>query len=222
MSNFDLAISDARLRRQLEFIVEIDKLKRVLRQTWLTDRSRRENDAEHSWHLALMALVLAEHAPAGTDSSRVVRMVLIHDLVEIDAGDTFVYDEQAARDKAVRERAAADRIFALLPPDQGCELRNLWEEFERRDTAEARFAAALDRLQPMLHNYLTGGLAWKQHGITADRVLARNRHIGEGSPALWEVAAEIIRSAVADGILPERQPAAPAGEDPTRELREQP
>ncbi|OPZ31050.1 MAG: hypothetical protein BWZ02_00438 [Lentisphaerae bacterium ADurb.BinA184] len=188
MAALDLPIADGRLRRQLEFIVEIDRLKGILRQTWLTDRSRPENDAEHSWHLAVMALVLAEYAPSGTDLSRAVRMLVVHDLVEIDAGDTFVYDER---------RSAAD---------QGCELRNLWEEFERRDTPEARFAAALDRLQPMLHNYLTGGLAWRKHGVTADRVHARNRHIGDGSPALWDVAQAIIGTAVERGFLEERGP----------------
>ncbi len=206
MAALDLPIADGRLRRQLEFIVEIDRLKGILRQTWLTDRSRPENDAEHSWHLAVMALVLAEYAPSGTDLSRAVRMLVVHDLVEIDAGDTFVYDERGAQDKAGRERAAADRLFGLLPADQGCELRNLWEEFERRDTPEARFAAALDRLQPMLHNYLTGGLAWRKHGVTADRVHARNRHIGDGSPALWDVAQAIIGTAVERGFLEERGP----------------
>ncbi len=196
-----------RLDRQIRFVVEIDKLKTVLRRTWLTDRSRRENSAEHSWHLALMAVLLAEHA-AGPDLDvlRVVKMALFHDLVEIDAGDTFVYDEQAALDKPEREGRAAERIFGLLPADQGAELRALWEEYEARRTPEAQFAAALDRLQPILNNYHTRGAAWQQHGVTAAQVIARNRHMAEGSPALWEYARGLIEDAVRQGML-ERGPA---------------
>ena len=163
---------EGRLERQLQFVMEIDKLKQVQRRTWLTDGTRTENAAEHSWHLALMCLLLHEYAAdRNLDSLRVLQMLLVHDLVEIDAGDTFVYDEAAAIDKESRERAAADRIFGLLPPDQAGEMRSLWEEFEARQTPEARFAASLDRLQPILHNYHTQGRAWRDHGVTADRVL---------------------------------------------------
>ncbi|HET7559768.1 MAG TPA: HD domain-containing protein [Limnochordia bacterium] len=200
-----------RLERQLAFIREIDKSKRVLRQTLLMDGSRRENDAEHAWHLAVMALVLAEHAKTPKlDLSRVVAMLLVHDLVEIDAGDTFAYDEVGAQDKAEREQRAADRLFALLPDDQGADLRSLWEEFEARATPEARFAASLDRLQPLMHNFATEGAAWRAHGVTADRVLARNRHVEEGSPALWALAQRIIAESVARGYLAPAPGAEPA------------
>ena len=193
---------NSRLAKQVEFIVEIDKLKQVYRRTWLTDKSRRENDAEHSWHLGVMAVLLLEHAQQPRlDLLRVLKMVLIHDLVEIDAGDTFAYDDAGALDKAEREGAAADRVFALLPADQAAELRTLWEEFEARQTPEAKYAAALDRFQPMLHNYRTQGKAWQEHGITADQVIARNQHIAEGSPALWEYAREFVADAVAKGYL---------------------
>jgi len=127
--------------------------------------------------------------------------VLIHDLVEIDAGDTFAYDDAGAVDKAERETAAADRVFGLLPADQAAELRTIWEEFEARQTMEAKYAAALDRFQPMLHNYRTQGQAWQEHGITADRVIARNQHMAEGSPALWDYAKEFVADAVAKGYL---------------------
>ena len=193
---------DDRLGRQIEFVVEIDRLKRVLRQTWLMDGSRRENDAEHSWHLAAMALLLHEYAAEpNLDLLRVCEMLLVHDLVEIDAGDTFVYDDEGTSDKAEREERAAERVFGVLPDDQGKELRGLWEEFEARATPEARFAAALDRLQPILHNYHTAGKAWQQHGITSAQVIARNQHMAEGSPRLWEYARQLIDEAVQRGYL---------------------
>ena len=193
---------DDRLSAQLEFVLEIDRLKQVVRQTWLTDRSRQENDAEHSWHVAVMALVLGEYAAdPGVDLGRVVRLLLIHDLVEIDAGDTFVYDTAGRRDQADRERRAADRIFGLLPADQGAHLRGLWEEYEARETPEARFAAALDRFQPLLHNVRTHGAAWQAHGIRRDQVIEQNRHMAEGAPALWRVAERLIDDAVAHGYL---------------------
>ena len=191
-----------RLQRQIQFILEIDKLKSVLRQTWLIDQSRRENDAEHSWHLAVMAVVLAEHARGeGLDLSRVIEMLLVHDLVEIDAGDTFAYDREGNLDKEDRETKAADRIFAILPADQAARLRALWEEFETRRTPEARYAAALDRLQPLMHNYYTEGRAWREHGVTREQVIARNRHIAEGASALWEFAEGLIDDAVRKGYL---------------------
>ncbi len=192
----------SRLAQQVEFIVEIDKLKQVYRRTWLIDASRHENDAEHSWHLGVMAVLLVEHARSPQlDLLRVLKMVLIHDLVEIDAGDTFAYDDAAAVDKADRERAAAERLFHLLPSDQAAEFRSVWDEFEARRTPEAQYAAALDRFQPMLHNYRTQGKAWREHGITADRVLARNQSMAEGSPALWQYAQQFVADAVAQGYL---------------------
>lgn len=192
----------SRLAQQVEFIVEIDKLKQVYRRTWLIDASRHENDAEHSWHLGVMAVLLVEHARSPQlDLMRVLKMVLIHDLVEIDAGDTFAYDDAAAVDKADRERVAAERLFQLLPSDQASEFRSVWDEFEARQTPEAQYAAALDRFQPMLHNYRTRGKAWQEHGITADRVLARNQSMAEGSPALWQYAQQFVADAVAQGYL---------------------
>jgi len=194
--------NELRLAKQVEFIVEIDKLKQVVRRTWLTDKSRRENDAEHSWHLGVMAILLLEHAQQPQlDLLRVLKMLLVHDLVEIDAGDTFVYDDAGAVDKAEREMAAADRVFGLLPADQAAELRAIWEEFEARGTPEAKYAAALDRFQPMLHNYRTQGKAWREHGITADQVIGRNQHMAEGSPSLWEYAERFVMDAVAKGYL---------------------
>jgi putative hydrolase of HD superfamily len=193
-----------RLQRQIEFVLEVDKLKGIVRQTWLLDQSRRENDAEHSWSIAMMAVVLAEHAAErNLDVLRVLKMLLVHDLVEIDAGDTLVYDKPAMREKARRERTAADRIYGLLPPDQAAELRGLWEEFEARESPEARYAAAMDRLQPLLHNCFTQGKAWREHGIGVDQVLDANRHMAEGAPALWALAEGLVREAVRKGHLAE-------------------
>ena len=178
-----MSSASERLDGQLRFILEIDKLKGVQCRTWLTDGSRCENSAEHSWHLAVMVLLLSEYsADAELDLFRAVQMALLHDLVEIDAGDTFVYDDAGATDKAAREQAAADRLFAILPEDAAVRFREIWEEFEARESPESRFVAALDRLQPIMHNFHTHGKAWRDHGITADKVIARNCHMAEGSP----------------------------------------
>ena len=191
-----------RLRKQIQFILEIDKLKKIVRQTPLTDRSRKENDAEHSWHIALMAVLLIEHAEKETmDILRVVTMLLVHDLVEIDAGDTFCYDEAGNSDKLERETKAADRIFNLLPEDQAAYFRSLWDEFEAKDTAESKYAAAMDRLQPLLHNYNTEGGTWKEHQVPKDQVINRNHPIADGSTFLWEYAAGLIDDAVVKGYL---------------------
>lgn len=190
------------LDSQLQFLLEADRLKGVLRQSRIIDGSRRENSAEHSWHLGLMSLVLGEYAPAGTDLSRVTAMVLVHDLVEIDAGDLFVYagaQAQAGQEEA--ERAAADRLFALLPGSQAAGFRALWDEFEERRTPEAKFARALDRLQPMLANYQLGGGTWTQHGVTAGQVLAKVALIEDGSAALGRFARELISASVSRGFL---------------------
>jgi putative hydrolase of HD superfamily len=188
-----------RLARQLHFILELDKLKSVYRRTYLLDETRSENSAEHSWHLALMAIVLAEHANEPLDVGKVIRMVLIHDIVEIDAGDTYIYDVQD--EKAERERRAAERIFGLLPPDQEEEFRALWNEFESAATPEARFASALDRFIPQLHNFHTQGRSWKEHGITSERVLQRNAEISRGSVTLWEWTQVLIERAEAEGFF---------------------
>jgi len=190
-----------RFERQIQFIIEIDKLKTILRRTYLIHGERSENTAEHSWHLAIMAILLAEHANEPVNVARVIKMVLVHDIVEIDAGDTYFYDTAAALDKSEREHRAADRLFGILPPDQGSELRALWEEFEAGHTPDARFALALDRFMPQLHNYHTHGRSWAEHGITADRVLERNECMAEGSAKLWECARGLLQDAVAKGFL---------------------
>jgi len=201
--------ADDSLERQIRFVLETDRLKTVTRQSRITDGSRRENSAEHSWHLAVMALALAGHAPPGTDLGRVLAMLVLHDVVEIDAGDLFLYSDSAAQARqGEAERAAADRIFALLPVPQAAQVRALWDEFEERRTPEARFARALDRLQPMLLNMRTGGGTWVAHGVTLEQVLAKVGLIEDGSASLGRYAREMIAAAVAQGFL---KPAAPAG-----------
>lgn len=191
-----------RLQQQLNFIVEIDKLKSIIRKTRIADSTRHENSAEHSWQLALMALTLAEHANEPIDIMRVVKMVLVHDIVEIDAGDTFLFDEAGHEDKAEREQKAAERLFGLLPADIAQELRAIWDEFEARQTASSRFANALDRIAPLLLNYETKGGSWREYNISADRVLKRVAYIQDGSQTLWEYTQKLIASAVALGYLP--------------------
>jgi len=195
--------TQARLAQQVRFIIEVDRLKEIFRQTLLTQSRRQENDAEHSWHLCLMVIVLAEHANTpDLNVLRVLKMLLLHDLVEIDAGDTFAYDTTRMADQHEREAVAATRIFGLLPPDQAAEFRALWNEFETKETPEAKFATALDRFQPVLLNCLTEGTAWRQHGVTSDRVIARNRHIADGATEVWTYAAQMIADAVKAGHLP--------------------
>jgi putative hydrolase of HD superfamily len=194
------------IARALAFQREADKLKSVLRQSRVTfDPERRENDAEHSWHLALFAIVMLEHAAEpGVDLLRVLRMILVHDLVEIDAGDTFVYDDAHAASQAQREEQAADRLFAMLDEPLAGELRATWDEFEARESREARFARALDRAQPMLQNLWTDGASWRLHGITAAQVRAKNGPlVRDGAPALWEHLSQLLDDAVARGVLPE-------------------
>ncbi|MER3433668.1 MAG: phosphohydrolase [Leptolyngbya sp. ERB_1_1] len=196
-----MQLTPTRLQAQIQFIVEIDKLKHVLRQTLLMNKSRRENDAEHSWHLAMMAIVLSEYADPQVDLLRVLKMVLIHDLVEIDAGDTFCYDASALQDQAEREQKAADRLFGMLPENLEKELRSLWEEFEAKETINARFAAALDRLQPLLHNYYTQGGTWRMAGITVEQVRKRMEPVSIGSPVLGEFVENLIEDAVQQGFI---------------------
>jgi putative hydrolases of HD superfamily len=190
-----------RLERQLAFVREIDRLKSVLRRTTLHDGSRPENSAEHSWHLATMAVVFAEYAPPGADVARAVLQCLVHDVVEIDAGDTFAYDQTGYVDKADRERVAATRLFGLLPLDQGIALRALWEEFEEHETPTARFANALDRMQPLLANLATGGGSWKAAGVTRSRVRRRMAPIELGCPTLWPWVCAAIERATAEGMI---------------------
>jgi putative hydrolases of HD superfamily len=190
-----------RLERQLAFVRELDQLKQVLRRTRLPGNERRENAAEHSWHAAMVAVALVEHADEAVDLGRVVRMLLVHDVVEIDAGDTFLYDAAAAADQAEREQRAAERIFGLLPPDQGGALRALWEEYESGASPDARYARAVDRLVPILLNFATGGAGWREHGVRAGDVLARNAGIEQGSARLWTYTRELVAEAVAKGYL---------------------
>ncbi|MBT2225841.1 HD family hydrolase [Nonomuraea sp. NEAU-A123] len=203
MSRVTIAPEEDRLTAQIAFAVEIDKLKRVLRRNHLMDGSRRENDAEHSWYVGTLAMVLGEHAPPGTDIQRVVAMLLVHDLVEIDAGDTFVYDTAAVAAQPDAERAAADRIFALLPGEQGAGMRALWDEFEARETQEARFARALDRFAPILANHHTEGGTWTLFKVTAAQVKEKVRLIEDGSPSLGAYALELVELSVARGHLSE-------------------
>jgi putative hydrolases of HD superfamily len=191
----------SRLAQQIEFIAECDKLKEIFRQTINTQSRRAENDAEHSWAFALCVLVLAEHANEKIDVLRVLKMAIIHDLVEIDAGDTFAYDAAAAARQHERECVAADRIFGLLPADQANEFRALWDEFEAHTTPEARFAHACDRFQPMLLNARTEGGSWRTHGITLDRAQRRAAAVADGSRLLREKIEELLQGAVASGHL---------------------
>ncbi|MBI5767091.1 MAG: HD domain-containing protein [Verrucomicrobia bacterium] len=195
----------ARLARQIAFIAECDKLKEIFRQTLNSQSKRAENDAEHSWHLCLCVIVLAEHANfPHLDVLHVLKMLIVHDLVEIDAGDTFAYDTAAMAHQHEREALAAERIFGLLPEDQAREFRGLWDEFEEKQTPEAKFATACDRFQPMLLNCLGQGGGWAKHGITHDRVVARNSQIALGSEALWQHAQKLIQELVDSGHLPSK------------------
>jgi putative hydrolase of HD superfamily len=193
-----------RFKSQIEFILEVDKLKQILRRTTLLDRSRQENSAEHCWHIALIVLILAEYADEDNlDLLQVIKLLLVHDLVEIDADDTYCYDEVGRQDQKEREMKAADRIFNILPPDQANSFLRLWDEYEDRETAESRFANALDRLQPLLHNYFTHGHTWQKHGIQKDQVISRMQPVDEGSHFLWNYVAGLIDDAVEKGYLKE-------------------
>jgi putative hydrolase of HD superfamily len=191
-----------RLERQLQFIRELDKLKQVRRRTYLLDGSRTENSAEHSWQIALMVLLLMEYSEEGpSDALRTVKMLLMHDVVEIEAGDTYLYDEQAARSQGEREEKAARHLFGLLPDDQRREMEELRREYEEGDTAEARFARSIDRFQPFYHNYLTEGRAWREHGVTSGLVKKMITAIDDGSSVLGELARHLLDEAVRRGYL---------------------
>ena len=190
-----------RLEKQIQFIVEADKVKNIFRQTYLADGRRKENDAEHSWHLALMAVLLKEHMNEDADVARVMIMVLIHDLVEIDAGDTYAYDEKGAQTKREREVKAAERIFGILPEDQGRYFRELWEDFEAYETPEAKFAHLLDNFQPILLNDASGGKSWVEHGVHKSQPMKRNERIPGTSDIIWEKMQEIFEKHVENGNL---------------------
>ena len=195
-----------RLKQQLQFIVEIDKVKQIFRQTYLADGTRKENDAEHSWHIALMAYLLQEYASEPVDVPRVMLMVLIHDLVEIDAGDTYAYDPEGAKTKAEREKKAAERIFGLLPKEQGEMLKGLWEEFEEYKTADAKYAHLLDNLQPLLLNDAFDGVSWVEHGVKKSQIYKRNERIEETSPEVWDCMQQVIEKHIQAGHLIDDMP----------------
>lgn len=193
-----------KLQQQMIFIAEVDKLKNIFRRTILTDSSRRENDAEHSWHLALMAIVLEEYAAEPVNLGRVLAMVTVHDLIEIYAGDTFAFDTAANQDKAQREQAAAEKLFGMLDQEQGHKFRQLWEEFDAMNTADARFAASLDRIQPFMHNVLTEGHTWKLGSVTKEQVYRRMAPVKTGTPALWPWLESQVASAIEKGWIKEQ------------------
>ena len=191
-----------RLEQQLSFLIECDKMKKILRRTVLMDSSRRENDAEHSWHFALMAMTLLEYAGnKDLDTYKVLRMALVHDLIEIYAGDTFAYDPKGHSDKYERETAAADKLFSLLPEDQGKEFRSLWEEFDAMETPEAQYAASIDRFQPFLHNYRTQGYTWKEGNVHYTQVYERMEILRTAMPALWPTVLNMMKDSVEKGYL---------------------
>ncbi len=200
-----------RLEQQFQFIQEIDKEKFIGRQTYLSDGQRKENDAEHAWHLALMTILLSDYANEKIDVLKTVTMLLIHDIVEIDAGDTYAYDEEAKKTQKDREEKAAERIFGLLPQDQREVFQGLWKEFEEQKTPEARFARTMDNLQPMMLNHVTDGKAWVEHGVYLDQILKRNAITDKGSEILWEYAREhFIRPSLEKGrIKPSRDEEGP-------------
>lgn len=192
---------DDRLIKQMDFILEVDKIKNITRQTYLSDGKRKENDAEHSWHLALMAVLLREHANEELDLVKVMTMVLIHDIVEIDAGDTYAYDDAGNTTKREREVRAANRIFGLLPEDQGDMCKELWEEFELAKTPEAKFAHTLDNFQPMMLNNAADGKSWREHEVKKSQVMKRNEHTGEGSRVIRSYMQQLIDKNVECGNL---------------------
>ena len=192
---------DERLKKQLDFILEIDKEKNILRQTHLSDHGRRENDAEHAWHMAIMAYLLKEYSNEPVDVAKVMIMCLIHDVVEIDAGDTYAYDAEGLKTQKAREQAAKERIYSLLPDDQKQDLQALFDEFEERKTPEAKFARALDNLQPLLLNNSNDGGDWREHQVTEAQVYGRQRRTAEGSEKLYEVTDQLIRENIAKGNI---------------------
>ncbi|MCI5877992.1 MAG: HD domain-containing protein [Lachnospiraceae bacterium] len=179
-----------RLRQQFAFFKEIDKEKEIFRQTYLADASRKENDAEHAWHMAIMTVLLSEYANEEIDVLKTVTMLLIHDIVEIDAGDTYAYDPEGKKTQEERERKAADRIFHLLPDDQADKMYALWEEFEAQQTPEAKFARTMDNIQPMMLNDASNGLSWDEHQVKLSQILKRNERTAKGSEQIWEYAKE--------------------------------
>lgn len=200
MNNFDF-IKSEKLKNQIAFVIEIDEMKRILRMNLHADGSKRENDAEHSWHLAVMAMLLEEYCTEKVDISRVIKIALVHDLVEVYAGDTFAYDAKGYEDKDEREKMAADKLFGMLDNEQAAFFRALWDEFEEKETPESRYANAVDRLQPLLLNYLTDGHTWKLGDVHAPQILKRMDIIRTATPELWHIVEGIIETSIQKGIL---------------------
>ena len=196
---------NAKFNKKLQFLILIDKMKSVYRQTLLADKSRRETDAEHSWHIALMAMLFSEFAPEGVNRERVIKMCLVHDLVEIYAGDTFCYDKKAGEDKKEREMRAAEKLFSALPEDDGKELKKLWLEFEEQETPDAIFSASLDRFQPLINNFLTDGHTWKKGKVVRPQVEERAALIKKGLPIAWETVQKILDDAEGKGFFEHNQ-----------------
>lgn len=192
-----------RLKKQMDFIVEVDKLKSITRQNFIADGSRKESDTDHSWHLAMMCFLLDEYANEDIDVLKTMKMVLIHDIVEIDAGDTYAYDVEGNKEKEKKEHLAAERIFNILPEDQASKMRSLWDEFEEGKTAEAKFANTLDKVQPAILNDISGGKSWREHKVKSSQILKRNEFTGEGSKVLWGYTKEILEKNIANGNIKE-------------------
>ncbi len=200
MDKFDF-INSEKLRKQIEFIITIDEMKNILRRNLVVDASRRENDAEHSWHLAVMAMILEEYSADKVDISKVLKIALVHDLVEVYAGDTFAYDVKGNEDKLDREIMAAEKLFGMLGDGQGDEIRALWDEFEAKETEESKYANAIDRLQPLILNYLTNGHTWKLGDVHAPQIYKRMDIIRTATPELWHIVEGIISTSIETGLL---------------------
>ena len=200
MDSFDF-INSEKIKKQIEFIITIDEMKNVLRRNLVADASRRENDAEHSWHLAVMAMILEEYSADKVDISKVMKIALVHDLVEVYAGDTFAYDVKGNEDKLDREIMAAEKLFGMLKDGQGDEIRALWDEFEAKETAESKYANAIDRLQPLILNYLTNGHTWKLGDVHAPQIYKRMDIIRTATPELWHIVEGIISTSIETGLL---------------------
>lgn len=192
---------DEKLKKQIEFMLELDKMKNLYRQTYVLHEDRKENDAEHSWHIAMMAFLLAEYAQPDTDIFKVMKMLIVHDVVEIDAGDTYCYDYEGYKSKAEREEKASQRIFGILPEVQKTEFYSLWREFEDGLTPEAKFAGLLDRLQPIILNYSKNGISWQEHTVKAEQVKDRTKQFADVSPELYELIDKIINDSAQKGYL---------------------
>ncbi|MBE6821314.1 MAG: HD domain-containing protein [Ruminococcaceae bacterium] len=194
-------MKNEKIHNQIKFAITIDEMKNIFRRNLLADGSRRENDAEHSWHLAMLAMLLEEYSAEKVDIERVLKIALIHDLIEVYAGDTFAYDAKGNEDKHEREIQAAEKLFGMLDPDQGTEIRELWDEFEAMETAESKYANAIDRIQPLILNYLTDGHTWKMGDVTSDKIYKRMDIIRTATPELWHIVEGIINTSIKAGIL---------------------